>query len=92
VFHEIPSMDDFRADLAAAGIDEVDARGRSVVLHSLRHSLCTLLALSNVPMAIAQKIMRHRDIKLTSEAYLDEGLLPLSAAMAALPRLSAASA
>jgi hypothetical protein len=43
-------------------------------------------------VAIAQRIMRHRDIKLTAEAYLDEGLLPLSAAMAALPRFSAASA
>lgn len=89
VFDEIPSMEDFRADLAAAGIEEVDARGRRVVLHSLRHSLCTMMAASGVPMVIAQRVMRHRDIKLTAESYLDEGLLPLSAAMAALPRLTA---
>jgi hypothetical protein len=31
--------------------------------------------------------MRHRDIKLTAEVYTDEGLLPLSAAMASLPSL-----
>jgi hypothetical protein len=36
-------------------------------------------------MAVAQRIMRHRDIKLTAEVYTDEGLLPLSAAMHALP-------
>jgi len=30
-------MTDFRLELAAAKIDEVDGRGRKVVLHSLRH-------------------------------------------------------
>jgi hypothetical protein len=29
-----------------------------------------------------------RDIRLTSEVYIDEHLLPLSAAMAALPNLT----
>lgn len=91
VFETIPSMPDFRADLAAAGIEDEDERGRKVVLHSLRHSLCTMLAMSSVPMAIAQRIMRHRDIRLTAEVYTDEGLLPLSAAMSALPRLTAAA-
>ncbi len=92
VFAEIPSMPDFRLDLAAAGIADEDARGRKVVLHSLRHSLATMLAMSQVPMVVAQKIMRHRDIKLTAEVYTDEGLLPLSAAMNSLPSLSARSA
>jgi integrase len=87
VFAAIPSMEEFRADLARAKIEEVDARGRRVVLHSLRHSLATMLAVSSVPMAVAQKIMRHRDIRLTAEVYTDEGLLPLSSAMAALPSL-----
>lgn len=88
VFEEIPSMPDFRDDLADAGIEEVDSRGRRVVLHSLRHSLATMLAASGVPMPVAQRIMRHRDIKLTAEVYTDEGLLPLHAAMAALPSLN----
>lgn len=90
VFDAIPSMEEFRADLAQAKIEEVDARGRRVVLHSLRHSLATMLAVSNVPMPVAQRIMRHRDIRLTAEVYTDEGLLPLSAAMAALPSLTSA--
>lgn len=88
IFDEIPSMEDFRIDLAAAGIEEVDSRGRHVVVHSLRHSLATMLAVMGVPMAIAQRIMRHRDIRLTSEVYQDEALLPLHAAMAALPSLN----
>jgi len=87
VFREIPSMVDFRADLAAAHIEEQDSRGRKVVLHSLRHSLCTMLAASKVPQAIAQRLMRHRDPRLTAEHYTDEGLLPLHDAVAALPKL-----
>ncbi|MFN0132729.1 MAG: tyrosine-type recombinase/integrase [Phycisphaerales bacterium] len=87
VFDSIPSMDLFRADLKAAEIDEEDARGRKVVLHSLRHSLATMLAQSKVPPAIAMKILRHRDIRLTLEVYTDEGLLPTAAAMESLPRM-----
>lgn len=92
VFAQVPSMEEFRADLAAAKIEEEDARGRKVVLHSLRHSLATMLAQSQVPPALAMKIMRHRDIRLTLEVYTDEGLLPVAAAMAALPSLTAAPA
>ena len=88
VFDAIPSMKLFREDLAAAKIEEVDQRGRRVVLHSLRHSLATMLAASSVPMAVAQRIMRHRDIRLTAQTYTDEALLPLAAAMASLPSLS----
>lgn len=89
VFDAIPSMPEFRKDLASAGIGEEDARGRKVVLHCLRHSLATMLATSGVPMAYAQRIMRHRDIRLTAEVYTDEALLPLTAAMGSLPTLSA---
>jgi integrase len=87
VFEKVPSMYEFRKDLAAAGIPEEDERGRKVVLHSLRHSLATMLAQSKVPPAVAMKIMRHRDIRLTLEAYTDEGLLHTAAAMAGLPSL-----
>ena len=90
VFERIPSMDVFRADLAAAGIAEEDERGRKVVVHSLRHSLATMLAASQVPPALAMRILRHRDIKLTLVHYTDEALLPLAAAMATLPRLAGA--
>lgn len=88
VFPTMPTMAKFRADLAAAKIDERDERGRVVVLHSLRHSLATMLAGAGVPMAVAQRIMRHRDIRLTAETYTDEALLPMAAAMLALPALA----
>jgi integrase len=88
VFGSIPTMDEFREDLAAAGIAEQDERGRTVVLHSLRHSLATMLAQSKVPPAVAQRIMRHSDIRLTLQWYTDEGLLPTAAAMTMLPRLT----
>lgn len=87
VFWAIPQPATFRRDLAKAGIPVKDERGREVVLHSLRHSLATMLAASQVPMAIAQRIMRHRDIRLTAEVYTDEGLLPLAAAMRSLPSI-----
>jgi len=87
VFRAVPTMISFRKDLLAAGIAEVDSRGRRVVLHSLRHSLATMLAASHVPMALAQRILRHRDIRLTAEVYTDEGLLPLAAAMRELPTM-----
>lgn len=35
--------------------------------------------------------MRHRDIRLTAEVYCDEGLLPLTAAIASLPSMGVAT-
>jgi len=87
VFAKVPTMEQFRADLKTAKIEEKDGRGRVVVLHSLRHSLATMLAQGQVPPAVAMKIMRHRDIRLTLEAYTDEGLLTTGAAMGSLPSL-----
>lgn len=85
----VPSMWLFRKDLRVAQIDEVDARGRRVVVHCRRHSLATMLAVHGVPMAYAQRILRHRDIRLTAETYQDEAMLPLAGAMATLPALTA---
>jgi integrase len=88
VFDLIPTMPEFREDLAAAGIEDVDERGRKVVLHSLRHSLATMLAQTNVPPAVAMKILRHRDIRLTLQLYTDTDQLPAAAALAALPNVA----
>ncbi len=88
VFRSIPMVKTLHKDLRAAEIDVEDERGREVVLHSLRHSLATMLASSKVPMAVAQRIMRHRDIRLTAEVYCDEALLPMVEAMRALPALA----
>ena len=42
---------------------------RDVGFHGLRHSTATLLLKGKVPYAIVQRIMRHRDPRLTTETY-----------------------
>ncbi len=46
-----------------------------------------MLQASGVPLAVAQAIMRHRDIRLTAEVYTDHGLLPLVASLKGWPEL-----
>jgi len=55
----------FNLDLAAAGIAKRDAQGRTVDVHGMRHTFATLLARKGVTSSVAQKLMRHSDIRLT---------------------------
>jgi site-specific recombinase XerD len=57
-----------RADLKAAGI-EVKKNGRVVDFHALRTTFGTRMALANVPLALAQRLMRHSDPRLTASVY-----------------------
>lgn len=82
----VPSMDVFRADLAAAGIAEKDAQGRVVVFHSLRHTLATNLARAGVAPVVAMQVMRHSDYRLTMKHYTDMSQLPTAEAMERLTR------
>jgi hypothetical protein len=50
-----------------------------------------MLAAAKVPPAVAMQVMRHRDIRLTLQAYTDEELLALAAAMGCLPAIGAGS-
>jgi|GEM_PF-6186689 len=61
-------------------------------LHSFRHSLATMLAASSVPMALAQRVMWHSDIRLAAGTFTDECLLPLGEAMKSLAALVEPSA
>ena len=81
----VPSMEQFRADLAAAEIAEKDGQGRRLVFHSLRHTLATNLARAGVAPRIAQELMRHSDLRLTMGTYTDAALLPTSDALEKLP-------
>ena len=78
----------FNLDLAAAGIPKRDAQGRTVDVHSLRHTFATLLARNGVSPSIAQKLMRHSDIRLTMNIYTHIELADTADAVASLPSFS----
>jgi integrase/recombinase XerC len=73
-----------RADLKAAGIAAV-ADGKVIDVHALRVSFVTQLATSGVPLAVAQKLARHSDPRLTSNVYTSLGLAELHKAVESLP-------
>ena len=75
----------FDLDLAAAGIVKRDAQGRTVDVHSMRHTFATLLAKRGVSPGVAQKLMRHSDIRLTMNTYTHLDLADTAGAVAALP-------
>jgi hypothetical protein len=78
----------FNLDLAAAGIEKEDERGRTVDLHALRHTFGTHLSKNGVAPRTAQAAMRHSSLDLTMNVYTDPTLLDVAGAIAALPDLS----
>jgi integrase len=82
----------FDRDLRFAGIAKRDDRGRTVCLHSLRHSFATLLSKGGVQPRVAQAAMRHSTMDLTMTVYTDPRLLDVEGALAVLPELPLAPA
>ena len=78
----IPRVHTFKKDLAAAEIPFHDARGRRVDIHALRKTFGTLLASGGVAPRVAMELMRHSDLKLTTNLYTDSSQLPLAAGVA----------
>lgn len=77
-----------RVDMEAAGVAERDNRGRIRDFHALRHSYATILAKSGVPLAMAQKMMRHSDPKLTTEFYIHAEVGDMAEELAKLPKIN----
>ncbi|NOX54532.1 MAG: site-specific integrase [Planctomycetes bacterium] len=77
----------FNLDLASAGIAKRDAQGRTVDVHCLRHTYATLLARNGVSPSVAQKLMRHSDIRLTMNTYTHLDLADTAGAAVALPAI-----
>ena len=75
----------FNRDLQFARIAKKDALGRVVDVHSLRHCHASLLAKSGVAPAIAQKSMRHSDIRLTMDVYTHIEVEEVAGAVSSLP-------
>jgi integrase len=84
----MPTMKRFKADLTAAGIEFINAKGYRADFHSLRHTLATNLARAGTAPRVAMEIMRHSDMRLTSKTYTDAGLLPVADAVLKLPSLT----
>ena len=76
-----------KRDLSLAGIPYRDEQGRTLDVHALRHTTATFLSRAKVPPAVAQRIMRHSDIKLTLQVYTDVQQLDEATAITALPAL-----
>ncbi|OHB48104.1 MAG: hypothetical protein A2Y10_17495 [Planctomycetes bacterium GWF2_41_51] len=78
----------FDRDLAAAGIEKTDERGRSLDVHALRHTFGTHLSKAGVSPRVAQAAMRHSSIDLTMNIYTDPTLLDVAGAINALPKFT----
>ena len=51
-------------DLFNFGIDSEDRKNK-VVIHTLRHTFASHLAINGTPIFTIQKLMNHKDIKMT---------------------------
>ena len=58
-----------RNDLKAAGLPQFDREGNEIVFNNLRNSYISLLANSQTPAKVIQKLARHSDPKLTFNTY-----------------------
>ena len=84
----VPSIEQWKADLAAAGIPYKDDMDRQADFHGgTRKTLCNRMHRAGVPLAAAMRRMRHTDARLTMVDYADDD--GIGAEMAVLPELTA---
>jgi integrase len=67
--------------LERAGIPRVDAAGQVIDIHGLRRTAATQMARLGVPVTVTQKLLGHRDVRLTAEVYTRLELGDLRAAV-----------
>ncbi len=80
-------------DLKLAGVPKTDARGRTIDIHSLRHTFCTWMQMAGVAGRKTQAAMRHSSRALTDDVYTDEESLEVAEAVEmAMPSLPLAKA
>jgi hypothetical protein len=83
----MPNRETFRNDLKRANIPFKDSMDRKVDLHALRYTFGTWLARSGATPRVAMELMRHTDIRLTTNLYTDPKLLNVTGAVEDLPSL-----
>ena len=89
VFDSVPRVSTLHRDLKRAGIDPGtpdpdDGQPDVIDLHALRSTFATLLARANVPLTLAQRLLRHSDPRLTANVYTRLQLHDARGAVAAL--------
>lgn len=87
-----PTYDLLRGDLKRAGIERVDALGRSVHFHSFRKTWQTLGVRYGINQRVAQEVLGHSDANLTAKVYTDVPALALHTELAKLPWIDATPA
>ena len=80
-----PTYDILRGDLKRAGIERVDALGRSAHFHSFRKTWQTLGVRYGINQRVAQEVLGHSDANLTAKVYTDVPALSLHTEIAKLP-------
>src|SRR5690606_38950351 len=86
VFPTMPKMKTLKADLGRAGIAIVDASGKRVDFHALRHTFVTNATKTGAPLTVVMNLARHSDSKLTCKTYADAAQLPQLEFLQKLPQ------
>ena len=88
VFYGIfPKRETFRRDLKRANIQNSEDPSGKLHFHSLRHTLNHRLQESGVVPTVAQHLMRHSTITLTTKTYITSASLPLAEAIKRVPSI-----
>ena len=87
----VPHIDTFKEDLKKAGIEYQNARKERADFHSLRHTFCTRLARTGIAPQVAKELMRHSDMKTTTQIYTDVGQLGVDSMVSKVPSLMTAT-
>lgn len=74
-----------REDMTRAGIVLKDEAGREVDLHALRTTLGTVLAQQAVAPQVARQLMRHADVRTTTQHYTALRVVDTAAALERVP-------
>ncbi len=85
--HHVPRIETLRKDLERTGIPHKDELGRRIDFHSLRMTFGATLLANGVHPIVVKELMRHSDLKLTTNLYTDSSQLPLANGVAMLPSL-----
>jgi integrase len=77
IFPSPPTLDDFRADLAAAGVAFEVAKGRGRLdFHALRRTLIKIAKRAGLSLDQASLLLGHRDLRTTRKYYDEDTVNP----------------